>query len=65
MSLSDTFLTTARDLFMMTENIKRMESRIDHITSDLASVDRRVLKIELMIEISKEHPGRRAHPELP
>lgn len=65
MSLADSFLSTARDLLMMSENIKRMESRLDHITSDLAGVDRRLMKIEVMIELSKQPPRKRTTKELP
>ncbi len=65
MSLADTFLSTARDILMMSENIKRMESRLDTVTADLAGVDRRLMKMELMIEISKQAPRKRAAKELP
>lgn len=54
MSLAESFLTTAKDLLMMSENIKRMDSRIDRITTDLAGVDRRLMKLELMVDLAKE-----------
>jgi len=65
MSLAESFLTTAKDILMMSENIKRMDSRIDVITSDLAGLHRRVMKIELMIELSSQPPRRHAPKELP
>jgi len=64
MSLAESFLTTAKDILMMAENIKRMDARIDQITTDLAGVDRRVMRMELMIELSKQAPRKRAPKEL-
>jgi hypothetical protein len=66
MSLAESFLTTAKDILLMSENIKRMDSRIDRIADDLAGVDRRVMRIELLIELNKQQPTRRgAAKELP
>jgi SMC interacting uncharacterized protein involved in chromosome segregation len=66
MSLAESFLTTARDLLTMTENIKRMDSRIDKLTEENRSLDRRLMKIELMVDLAKERqPRRRAPKELP
>jgi hypothetical protein len=66
MSLAESFFTTAKDLLTMTENIKRMDSRIDKITEENRSLDRRLMKIELMVDLAKEwQPRRRAPKELP
>lgn len=66
MSLTESFLTTAKDLLTMTENIKRMDSRIDKLTEENRSLDRRLMKIELMIDLAKERqPRRRESKELP
>ena len=66
MSLAESFLTTAKDILLMSENIKRMDSRIDRIADDLAGVDRRVMRIELLIELNKQQPARKgAAKELP
>jgi hypothetical protein len=54
MSLAETFLSTAKDMLMMSENIKRMESRVDKLTEDMRGLDRRVMKIELMVDLAKE-----------
>jgi hypothetical protein len=58
MSLADSFLTTAKDLLMMSENIKRMDSRVDKMTDDVRSLDRRVMKIELMVDLAKDQSHR-------
>jgi hypothetical protein len=66
MSLAESFLTTAKDILLMSENIKRMDSRIDRIADDLSGVDRRVMRIELLIELKKQQPPRKgAAKELP
>ncbi|MDP9049365.1 MAG: hypothetical protein M3O31_01380 [Acidobacteriota bacterium] len=66
MSLAESFLTTAKDILMMSENIKRMDSRIDRIADDLAGVDRRVMRMELLIELTKQHsPRKSSAKELP
>lgn len=60
MSLAESFLNTAKDMLMMSENIKRIDSRIDRITTDLAGVDRRLMKIELMVDLAKDESRTRS-----
>jgi len=63
MSLTETFLTTARDLLMMSENIKRMDSRIDKLAEEHRSLDRRLMKIELLVDLAKENKPRKRTPK--
>jgi hypothetical protein len=65
MSLAESFLGTARDILMMSENIKRMDTRIDQITDDLRGLDRRLMRIEVLADLAKQTPRRRAPKELP
>jgi hypothetical protein len=65
MSLAESFFTTAKDLLTMTENIKRMDSRIDKLTEENRSLDRRVMRIELMIDLAKQPARRNVPKELP
>jgi len=65
MSLAESFLGTARDILMMSENIKRMDSRLDQITDDLRGLDRRLMRIEVLADLAKQTPRRRAPKELP
>ncbi len=66
MSLAESFFNTAKDLLTMTEDIKRMDVRIDKLAEDHRSLDRRLMKIELLVDIAKEHqPRRRTPKELP
>jgi hypothetical protein len=65
MSLAESFLTTAKDILMMSENIKRIDSRIDRVTDDLAGLDRRIMRIEVMADLAKHSPRKRAPKELP
>jgi hypothetical protein len=50
---------------MMSENIKRMDLRVDRIADDLAGIDRRVMRIELMIDLAKQPARKNAPKELP
>jgi hypothetical protein len=59
MSLAESFLATAKDILMMSENIKRMDSRIDRIADDLSGMDRRVMRIEVLIDLTKHQSGRK------
>ena len=65
MSLAESFLTTAKEILMMSENIKRMDSRIDRIADDLSGLDRRVMRIEVLIDLTKQNPRKGAAKELP
>ncbi len=65
MSLAESFLSTAKDMLMMSENIKRLDTRVDRIAEDLKGLDRRLMKIELMIDLSKSSARKPAHSELP
>jgi len=64
MSLAESFLTTAKDILMMSENIKRIDSRIDRVTDDLAGLDRRIMRIEVMADLAKSAPRKRSTREL-
>ena len=65
MSIAESFLKTAKDMLMMSENIKRLDTRVDRIADDVEGLDRRIMRIELMIDLSKQSPRRRSNPELP
>ena len=64
MSLAESFLQTAKDMLMMTENIKRLEERIDRVSNDLTGVDRRVMRLEVMVDLAKSANRRRSPKEL-
>jgi hypothetical protein len=63
MSLTESFLSTARDLLMMSENIRRMDSRIDKLVDETRSLDRRLMKIELMADLATQHTARSRAPK--
>jgi hypothetical protein len=65
MSLAESFLSTAKDVLMMSENIKRIDSRLDRIADDVRGLDRRIMKIELMVDLAKQTPTKRAPKHLP
>jgi hypothetical protein len=63
-SLAESFLNTAKELLMMAENIKRAESRVDKLTEEMRGLDRRVMKIELMVDLAKEEAKARSPKRL-
>jgi hypothetical protein len=66
MSLAESFLTTAKDILLMSENIKRVDSRVDQLADDLRGLDRRLMKLEVMVDLARQQqPRRRAAKELP
>lgn len=67
MSLAESFLSTAKDILLMSENIKRVDSRVDQLAEDLRSIDRRLMKIELLADLARQQPAprRRGPKELP
>jgi uncharacterized protein YdcH (DUF465 family) len=65
MSALDSFLKTAGDLLAMSSDIKKMDSRIDKLTEENRSLDRRIMKIELMIDLAKSNPLQSSPKELP
>jgi uncharacterized protein Yka (UPF0111/DUF47 family) len=64
MSLAESFLNTAKELLTMTENIKRMESRIDKLTEESRSLDRRLMRIEVIIDVAKQTTRKGGQKEL-
>ncbi len=67
MSLAESFLSTAKDILLMSENIKRVDARVDQLADDLRAIDRRLMKIELLADLARQQPAprRRAPKELP
>jgi hypothetical protein len=62
MSLAEVFLKTARDILLMSENLKGLDTKVDRLVDDVYGIDRRITKIELMIDLSKQ--PRRKRPTL-
>jgi hypothetical protein len=65
MSLAESFLKTAKDVLMMSENIKRLDTRVDRIADDLIGLDRRLMRIELTLDLNRQSAKKRNRPELP
>ena len=65
MSLAESFLSTAKDILLMSENIKRVDSRVDQLAEDVRSFDRRLMKIEILVDIAKQSSRKRTPRELP
>lgn len=65
MSLAESFLETAKSILMMSENIKRMDERVDRIADDVYGLDRRIMRLEVTADLAKQSPRKRAPKELP
>jgi hypothetical protein len=59
MSLSDNFLSAAKQIFLATENIKRLDEKVHGLASDVASIDRRLVRVEAFIEMAMPPSSRR------
>jgi len=64
-SLAESFLKTAKDMLMMSENIKRLDAQIDRMADGMSGLDRRLMRIEVLIDLTKGGAPKRSRPELP
>ncbi len=66
MSLTECFLETACNRLLMSESIKRMDARVDTLSAENRRLDRSLMKIEILVDLPKDHQPRRSAPkELP
>ena len=59
MSLSDNFLNAAKQIFLATENIKRLDEKVHALASDVGQLDRRLVRVETFIEMAAPASRRR------
>jgi hypothetical protein len=64
MSLAEVFLKTARDILLMSENLKGLDTKVDRLVDDVYGIDRRITKIELMLDLSKQPRRKRPTMEI-
>lgn len=65
MSLADNFMSAAKQILLATENIKRLDDKIHRLADDVAGMDRRLIKIETLIELGQRSSHRRIPDERP
>jgi hypothetical protein len=65
MSLAESFLETAKSVLMMSENIKRLDERVNRIADDVYGLDRRIMRLEIVADLARQNPRKRAPKELP
>lgn len=53
MSLTENFLSTAKQLLLATENLKHMEAKLSRLSDDVAGINHRLVRVEALIEYSK------------
>jgi hypothetical protein len=62
MSLTDNFMSAARQILLATENIKRIDEKVSRLSDDVAAIDRRLIRIETFVELGQRVPRRRTLP---
>jgi hypothetical protein len=62
MSLTDNFMSAARQILLATENIKRIDEKVSRLSDDVAAIDRRLIRIETFVELGQRTPRRRTLP---
>jgi hypothetical protein len=63
MSLADNFMSAAKQILLATENIKRLDEKVQRLADDVSGIDRRLIRIETFIEVGQRPPRRRTLPE--
>ena len=53
MSLTEAFLSTAKQLLLATEKLKQMEAKLSRLSDDVAWTNHRLVRVEAPIEYSK------------
>jgi hypothetical protein len=62
MSLTDNFMSAAKQILLATENIKRIDEKVSRLSDDVAAIDRRLIRIETFVELGQRAPRRRTLP---
>ncbi|MHB1699535.1 MAG: hypothetical protein ACYCSN_05250 [Acidobacteriaceae bacterium] len=65
MSLTEDFFSAAKQLLLATENLKRLDSKVERLADDVAGMNLRLVRVETMLAIetrprrSRQLPGER------
>lgn len=62
MSLTDNFVSAAKQILLATENIKRLDEKVHRLADDVSGIDHRLVRIETFIEMGQRPPRRRSLP---
>jgi hypothetical protein len=62
MSLADNFMSAAKQILLATENIKRLDDKVQRLADDVSSIDRRLIRLETFVEVAQRSPRRRTIP---
>ena len=57
MSLTETFFSSAKTLLFAAENIKQLDEKVRTLTADVASIERRLIRVETYIEMAHQPPS--------
>jgi len=53
------FVNVAKQILFVTENISSLNEKVSTLAKDVAAIDRRLIRIETMVEMSQQAPRRR------
>ena len=59
MSVTSDLFNVAKKIVFVTENIGSLNEKVATLTKDVAAIDRRLIRIETMAELSQQAPRRR------
>ena len=60
----DRILDGVRDVIKMTDEIRRLSEGMKELAVEVREMDRRLIRIETMVEIARSHPGGAVVPEI-
>jgi hypothetical protein len=62
MSLAESFLKATKQILPVTENIKRLDDKVHSLAGNVSWIDRRLLRIEIMVELTQNFSRGRSLP---
>jgi hypothetical protein len=54
------FVNVAKQILFVTENISSLNEKVSTLAKDVAAIDRRLIRMETMAEMSQQAPRRRS-----
>lgn len=58
MGISERFFQVLKDVLLLTEEVKRLNGQVEKLGTKLESLDRRIVRIETMAEMSMRAQGK-------
>jgi hypothetical protein len=61
-SLAESFLKATKQILLVTENIKRLDDKVHSLAGNVSEIDRRLLRMETMVELTQGFSRGRSLP---